>query len=92
MHYAKWNIIQFIINYLIENKKVEIGFRLKSKDGRCPLLCLLKSNAINKETKKETFSKIINFFTIPVSPEVIKELKNRGFDDLIPKIKPYEYY
>ena len=92
MHYAKWNIIQFIINYLIENKKVEIGFRLKSKDRRCPLLCLLKSNAINKETKKETFSKIINFFTIPVSPEVIKELKNRGFDDLIPKIKPYEYY
>ena len=38
MHYAKWEIIKFIINYLIDNKKLEIGFRLKSKD----LYCLLK--------------------------------------------------
>ena len=92
MHYAKWDIIRFIINYLIDKKLVEVGFRLKSKDGRCPLLCLLKSNALKADIKKDTFEKIITHFTIPVSDEVIKELKNRKYDDLIPKIKPYDYF
>ena len=72
MHYAKWEIIKFIINYLIKNNKLEIGFRLKSKDGRCPLLCLLKSNALKPEVKRDTFDKIITNFTVPVSDEVIK--------------------
>ena len=89
MHYAKWNIIQFIIQYLFAHKKIEIGCRLKSKDGRCPLLCLLKSNALKPDVKRETFDKIISNFTIPVSDEVIKELNNRGLNDLVSKIKPY---
>jgi len=89
MHYAKWNIIKYIIEYLFQNNKVEIGFKLKSKDGRCPLLCLLKSNALKPDIKRETFSKIISTFTIPVSDEVIKELKNRQLTDLIDKIKTY---
>ena len=89
MHYAKWDIIKFIINYLINTNKLEIGFRLKSKDGRCPLLCLLKSNALKADVKRDTFEKIITTFTIPVSNEVLKELKNRKYDDLIPKIRPY---
>lgn len=92
MHYAKWDIIKFIINYLIDNKKLEVGFRLKSKDGRCPLLCLLKSNALKPDVKRDTFEKIVTHFTIPVSDEVIKELKNRKYDDLIPKIKHYDYF
>ncbi len=41
IHYAKWNIIKYIIDYLSTQNKLEIGFRLKSKDGRCPLLYLL---------------------------------------------------
>ena len=90
MHYAKWEIIKFIINYLINNGKLEVGFRLKSKDGRYPLLCLLKSNALKGDVKRDTFEKIITTFTIPVSNEVIKELKNRKYDDLIPKIRPYD--
>jgi hypothetical protein len=89
MHYAKWNIIKFIIEYLFNKDKIEIGFRLKSKDGRCPLLCLLKSNALKPDVKRETFSKIISNFTIPVSDEVIKELNNRKLTDLIKLIKPY---
>ena len=89
MHYAKWNIIKYIIEYLFNNNKVEIGFKLKSKDGRCPLLCLLKSNALKPDIKRETFAKIISNFTIPVSEEVIKELKNRQLTDLIDSIKPY---
>ncbi len=89
MHYAKWTIIKFIIEYLEAHDKLEIGFRLKSKDGRCPLLCLLKSNALKPEVKRDTFNKIITNFTVPVSDEVKKELNNRGLSDLIPKIKSY---
>ena len=89
MHYAKWNIIKYIIEYLQQQNKIEVGFRLKSKDGRCPLLCLLKSNALKPDVKKDTFTKIITNFTIPVSDEVKKELKNRGLGDLIDRIKPY---
>lgn len=89
MHYAKWNIIKFIIEYLESQNKIEIGFGLKSKDGRCPLLCLLKSNALKADVKRDTFNKIITNFCIPVSDEVKKELNNRGLGDLISKIKPY---
>lgn len=89
MHYAKWNIIKYILEYLEHNNKLEIAFRLKSKDGRCPLLCLLKSNALKPEVKRDTFNKIITNFVVPVSEEVKKELKNRNLDDLIPKIRPY---
>ena len=49
----------------------------------------LKSNAIKSEVKYETFKKIVTNFTVPVSDEVKKELRNRKFDDLIPLIKPY---
>ena len=89
MHYGKWNIIKFIIEYLFSQNKIEIGFRLKSKDGRCPLLCLLKSNALKPDVKRDVFNKIITNFTIPVSDEVKKELNNRGLNDLVAKIKPY---
>ena len=89
MHYAKWNIIKFIIEYLESQNKLEIGFRLKSKDGRCPLLCLLKSNALKADVKRDTFNKIITNFTVPVSDEVKKELNNRGLSDLIPKIRSF---
>jgi len=89
MHYGKWNIIKFIIEYLFSQNKIEIGFRLKSKDGRCPLLCLLKSNALKPDVKRDVFNKIITNFTIPVSDEVKKELNNRGLNDLAAKIKTY---
>lgn len=89
MHYARWNIIKFIFEYLIQTNKLEIGLRLKSKDGRCPLLCLLKSNALKPDVKKDTFTKIISNFVLPVSDEVKKELNNRNLGDLISKIKPY---
>jgi hypothetical protein len=90
MQYGKWNIIKFIIEYLKSNYLIEVGFRLKSKDNRCPLLCLLKSQNIKKkEDKKDIFEKIIINFTIPVSDEVKRELKKIGFEDLLGMIKPY---
>lgn len=89
MHYGKWNIIKFIIEYLYSHNLIEIGFRLKSKDGRCPLLCLLKSNNLNEKDEKKIFTKILENYIIPVNEEVKSELVKRGFKDLINKIIPY---
>ena len=65
--------------------------RLKSKDGRCPLLCLLKSNAIKLDIKRDIFDKIITNFIIPISNEVRIELENRGFKELIERVKDKKY-
>ena len=91
MHYGRWNIIRFIIEYLILKDKLNIMLRLKSKDGRCPLLCLLKSNAIKLDIKRDIFDKIITNFTIPISNEVRIELENRGFKELIERVKDKKY-
>ena len=91
MHHAKWNIIKFIIEYLISKDKIGIALRLKSNDGRCPLLCLFKSNILKNEVKRETFDKIISNFTIPICEDARKELENRGMKDLLEKIKDKKY-
>ena len=90
MQYGKWNIIKLIIEYLKTKNLIKVGFKLKSKDNICPLLCLLKSNDIKKkEEKRDIFEKILIKFNIPVSDEVKRELKNQGFEDLLGMIKPY---
>ena len=65
--------------------------RLKSADGRCPLLCLLKSNALKLDIKRDTFDKIISNFSIPISSEVRAELENRGFKELVERVKDKKY-
>ena len=81
--------MKFIIEYLETNYKIEVGFKLKSKDNRCPLLYLLKSHYIKKkEEKRDIFEKLIINLTIPVSNEVKRELQKQGFEDLLGMIKP----
>ena len=91
MHYGRWNIIRYIIEYLISKEQVNIMLRLKSKDGRCPLLCLLKSNVLKLDIKRDIFDKIITNFTIPISKEVRAELENRGFKELVERVKDKKY-
>ena len=57
MHYGKWEIIKYIIDYLFEINKIEEGLNLKTNDKRCPLLCLLKSNSLSKGEKEKFFQK-----------------------------------
>ena len=79
MHYAKWDIIKFIFEYLYQNDLVNISLNMKTKDGRCPLLCLLKSIELSNKTKLEMFDKIVSTFSIPISDDVrirLEELKN----------------
>lgn len=88
MHYGVWDIIKYTFEYLYPLNLVEVALNLKSKDNRCPLLCLLKSNALKVDTKKDVFKKIISTFPIPVNDEVRKELKNRGMIEILEKIRP----
>ena len=59
MHYGCWDIIKFIFEFLYPLNLVNIALDLKTRDLRCPLLCLLQSNSITREKKKEIFEKII---------------------------------
>ena len=88
MHYGKWDIIKYIMQYLQNHQQLNLALMLKSSDGRCPLLCLLRSNTVNIEKKKEIFSNILqNFKYIPINEEVMKELKTRGLAYLLDKKK-----
>ena len=85
MHYGKWDIIKFIIEYLTSLDKIDIALSLKTEDNRCPFLCLLKSKDITIEKKREIFSKIMVNFNLPINIEVTEELFNRNMDDLLIK-------
>ena len=85
MHYGKWNIIKYILEYLIDLNLLDKALNIKSKDNRCPLLCLLRSNALNIEEKRKIFSNIIENYDIPISKEVKEELYNRKMQDLLNK-------
>ena len=79
MHYGKWEIIQFILQYLIQSNLLEKALKIKTNDNRCPMLCLLRSKDLNQEQKKDIYFKIINNFPIPLSPEVVKEASSKLF-------------
>ena len=79
MHYGKWEIIKFIIEHLSSLNLLEKALEMKTKDNRCPILCLLKSNALIDQQKKELYFKIANSFHIPFSDEVINEANKRKF-------------
>ena len=49
MNYGKWEIIKCIVEYLINLNLLDFALKNKSSDNKCPLLCLLKSNAIIKK-------------------------------------------
>ena len=86
MHYAKWDIIQFIFQYLFQYNLVNSALNLKTKDSRCPLLCLLKSKDLSVKVKIDTFDRLISTFPIPISNEVKDEIIKRKYDTLIQKV------
>ena len=87
MHYGKWDIIKYIIEYLTNLNLLDKALKMKTSDNRCPLLCLLKSNALSTIQKIMVISNIVDNFDIPISKEVKEELANRNMD--ISLFKPY---
>jgi len=87
MHYGKWNIIEFCLKYFNEKNLFDNAMKLRSNDNRCPILCMLKSNTLKNEEKKNIFEKLIKEFDIPISNEVRKEIIARNFKDILEKYK-----
>ncbi len=85
MHYGKWSIIEFCLKYLKEKGLFEKGMKLKSNDNRCPILCLLKSNSLKNEEKKDIFERIIKEFDIRITPDINKEINARNIGDILQK-------
>lgn len=88
-HYGAQDVIRYILEYLQHWNLINAGFSIKTKENKCPLLCLLKSNALKNDTKRMIFDSVISNFFVPISEDVIQELKKRNFHDLVQKIRPY---
>ena len=79
MHYGSYQIIAYLLIKLQEHNILDLAMLLQSKDGRCPLLCLLRSNKMERDQKKQLIQKIMqNFPNIKLSKAVITELKNKN--------------
>ena len=83
MHYGKVDIIEYILDYAIKNNIFNDVMRLQSNDGRNPILCLLKSCALDKEKKKEILKKLIGKYPIKMIPKIRKDLSSRGMENLL---------
>ena len=83
MHYGKFDVICYILDYLQDMGKYNLAMMLKSSDGRTPVLCLLRSNSLNIEQKKDILIKVFQRYVIPLTPELKTELKNRNCLQLI---------
>ena len=79
MHYGRYDIIQFIMDYYNKTGELNLVMNLESNDQRSPLLCLLKSNVLTNDDKKNIMMKIIDRrYKFSMSEEVKKELRNRN--------------
>jgi hypothetical protein len=85
MHYGQIQIIYFIFEYLKNNNILELAMRLQSDDGRCPLLCLLRSNGLNINKKREIMDKLLGNYNFEISNEVRKEMRNRDMESILKK-------
>jgi len=85
MHYGQLEIINFICSHLQSKNLLASAMRLESNDGRCPLMCLLKSNSIQINQKSTILSKFLSSYSnVVISKEVMKEIKERKLENIIP--------
>lgn len=83
MHYGQFEITKFILEALRKNNQMEAAMRLESADGRCPLLCLLRSNSINSDKKKDMLNKVLANFNFTISEDVRREVKLRDMERIL---------
>jgi hypothetical protein len=85
MHYGQYDIVNYIMTYLNSLDTLQLAMKLQSDDGRCPLLCLLRSNSLSTDKKKDILEKILAKFDFEISPEAKKEIRNRDLDYILKK-------
>jgi hypothetical protein len=72
------------MSYLEKRGILENAMKLESNDNRDPLSCLLKSNAIQNQVKRDTLREILkHHFKFSISNEVKREIRNRNLEDLL---------
>lgn len=85
MHFGQVQIIFFIFDLMLKLGKVDVALKLVSADGRCPLLCLLKSNSLEQEKKICILEQILRKYgkSITISKYVKRELKVRKMTSIL---------
>lgn len=84
MHYGKESIIYYILDYLNKRNSLHLGIKKKSSDGRCPLLCMIKSNTLDTSTKKVLLKKLFDRYNnMSIDEIVLIEVKRRGMEDIV---------
>jgi hypothetical protein len=85
MHYGQQDIIFFILDHLSTNNSIDLIMKLQSNDNRCPLLCLLRSNSLSLDKKKDIIGKILSKYEFSISSEVKNEMRNRDMENILKK-------
>jgi hypothetical protein len=86
MHYGQFEIVKFISEILKKNNQLDAAMRLESNDNRCPILCLLRSNSLTLERKKELLIQFLMLYpNISLSTDVKKEARARDMEGIIKK-------
>lgn len=84
MHFGQWEITKYIMEYLGQRGTLDLALRMRSSDGRTPILCLLRSTAINTQKKRELLGRLLNTFpNVEITDELRKEIKGRDFMDVL---------
>lgn len=86
MHYGKVEIINFILDTMKARGDLNIAMNLQSSDNRCPIQCLLKSNAVTIDVKKNIIVMLFQRYDFDISRELLQEIRNRNLEGLIPKL------
>lgn len=76
-HFGLFDIIKYICSHLNEKKLLNSALLLKSKDGRCPLLCLLKSNNIKIDEKTKILNYMMDNYNLKLDENILEEAKRR---------------
>jgi hypothetical protein len=85
MHYGQSDIIFFILEQIKTTGVLDLSMRLQSDDGRCPILCLLRSNSLNLEKKKDIMERLLSKYQFDISADVKKEMRNRDMESILRK-------
>ena len=83
MHYGQMDIALFCFEVLKNMNLLEKAIKLESNDGRCPILCLLRSNSLSLEKKKEFMELLLKTYKFKISDSAKIEMKKRNLESLI---------
>jgi len=83
MHYGQADIVLFSMEVLKKSNLLDKAMKLESNDGRCPILCLLRSNSLPIEKKKDIMERVLKNFKFEMTDNAKAEMKKRGMESLL---------